>query len=61
MDHEEKQQMAEGIKETAQNQPKRNKSQEHGFKDEESMDSLDVSVGADSNHDVLVDDMEIIT
>ena len=53
--------MAEGIKETAQNQPKRNKSQEHGFKDEESMDSLDVSVGADSNHDVLVDDMEIIT
>ena len=42
--------MAEEIKETAQNQPKRNKSQEHGIKDEESMDSLDVSVGEQSDN-----------
>ena len=41
--------MATEIKETAQNQPKRNKSQEHKYEEEkEGNDSLDASIGANS-------------
>lgn len=62
IDHEEKQLMAEEIKETAQNQPKRNKSQEQRPKDvESSADSLDVSVGDKDDRNEAVADIDIST
>jgi hypothetical protein len=54
--------MAEDIKETALNQPKRNKSQEQRPKDKESSaDSLDVSVGDKDDQNDAVAEIDINT
>ena len=59
----EKQQLAEGIKESAMSHRKRNKSQEPGFKEEqyddrESIDSMDVYVEELSDLEQRVEEFE---